>query len=81
MNNASMLQFKKTAETQSRFCDFIASKYKTHEFLFDIDCSEKILKKVQRMDKKNGKKHHKKHNTLQSTFLLNNMRMTLCELG
>jgi hypothetical protein len=93
MNNASMLQFKKTAETQSRFCDFIASKYKTHEFLFDIDCSEKILKKVQRMDKKNDKrddkkndkkndkKHHKKHNTLQGTFLLNNMRMTLCELG
>jgi hypothetical protein len=76
-----MLQFKKTAETQSRFCDFIASKYKTHDFLYDIDCSEKILDKVQRMDKKNNKKHHKKHNTLQITFLLNNMRMTLCELG
>jgi len=73
-NNTSMLQFKKTVETQNRFCDFIATRYKHSEFLYNIDCSERLINKI----KKGLKKHST--NVNYSTFLLSNLRMTLCEL-
>ena len=72
-NNTSMLQFKKTSDAQNRLCDFIASRYKQSEFLYNIDCSENLLNRI--------KKGQKKHKYIYSTFLLNNLRMTLCELG
>ena len=72
-NNTSMLQFKKTSDAQSRFCDFIAARYKRTEFLYNIDCSEKLINKITNA--------RKKHSDTYSTFLLNNLRMTLCELG
>ena len=72
-NNTSMLQFKKTSDAQSRFCDFIAARYKRPEFLYNIDCSEKLINKITNA--------RKKHSDTYSTFLLNNLRMTLCELG
>ena len=90
-HNSSLLQFNKTVETQSRFCDFIASKYKTNEFLYSIDCSEQLLDKVKKMNNKILKTQAKNNNKTKtikttinksySTFLLNNLRMTLCELG
>ena len=75
VNNTSMLQFKKTNDTQTRFCDFIAVRYKRSEFLYNIDCSEKLINKL----KKGSKKHST--NVNYYTFLLSNLRMTLCELG
>ena len=95
-HNSSLLQFNKTIETQSRFCDFIASKYKTNDFLYSIDCSEQLLNKVKKMNNKILKANKKNNNnktktirtkTIKTTsnsypaFLLNNLRMTLCELG
>ena len=72
-NNTSMLQFKKTSDAQNRLCDFISTRYKQSEFLYNIDCSENLLNRI--------KKGQKKHKYIYSTFLLNNLRMTLCELG
>ena len=87
-HNSSILQFNKTVETQTRFCDFIASKYKATEFLYSIDCSDKLLDKVKKILNKNvnKNKNKNKNKTLKNTntypnFLLNNLRMTLCELG
>lgn len=87
-NNSSMLQFKKTVDTQNRFCDFIAARYKRPEFLYNIECSEKLLSKVKKMSVKDSDKKIKKNSSIKSsslsiysTFLLNNLRMTLCELG
>lgn len=72
-NNTSMLQFKKTSDTQNRFCDFIAARYKRTEFIYNIDCSEKLINKISKNTKKKGQNSY-------SAFLLNNLRMTLCEL-
>lgn len=72
-NNTTMLQFKKTSDTQNRFCDFIAARYKRTEFIYNIDCSEKLINKISKNTKKKGQNSY-------SAFLLNNLRMTLCEL-
>lgn len=72
-NNTSMLQFKKTSDTQNRFCDFIATRYKRPEFLYNIDCSDNLINKIKRATKKTSDSY--------SAFLLSNLRMTLCELG
>jgi len=72
-NNTSMLQFKKTIDAQNRLCDFIATRYKRPEFLRNIECSEKLINKMTNATKKSSDSY--------STFLLSNLRMTLCELG
>jgi hypothetical protein len=72
-NNTTMLQFKKTSDAQNRFCDFIAARYKRTEFIYNIDCSEKLINKISKNTKKKGQ-------TTYSAFLLSNLRMTLCEL-
>jgi hypothetical protein len=72
-NNTSMLQFKKTSDTQSRFCDFIAARYKRPEFLYNIDCSEKLINKITKTARKTPSDTY-------PAFLLSNLRMTLCEL-
>jgi len=90
-HNSSILQFKKTVDTQNSFCDFIASKYKQTDFLYNVDCSEKLLDKIKKMNARYEKKIKKNivNKSASPTmslsayyaFLLNNLRMTLCELG
>jgi hypothetical protein len=85
-HNSSMIQFKKTVDTQNSFCDFIASKYKKAEFLSSIDCSMNLLDNINKMNHSITKKGSKKkkqslNETDYSSFLLNNLRMTICELG
>ena len=84
-HNSSMLQFKKSVNTQNSFCDFIASKYKKADFLYNIDCSVKLLDNINKMSHSINKKGSKKKKALNETdynsFLLNNLRMTICELG
>ncbi len=80
-NNSTMLQFKKTVDAQNRFCDFIAARYKRPEFLNNIECSEKLLNKIKKINKKNKGKSQSSEVNMYSVFLLNNLRMTLCELG
>jgi|688.fasta_scaffold156564_2 hypothetical protein len=75
-NNTSLLQFKKTSANQKSFCDFIAKKYKLSKMLKAIDCSNTFFKKLKIKSNKSNK-----NNNTDLTFLTNNLRMTICELG
>jgi hypothetical protein len=74
-NNTSLLQFKKTNASQRSFCDFIQKKYKSPKMLDAIDCSDTFFKKVKT---KRAKSTSKKE---ELSFITNNLRMTICELG
>jgi len=69
-NNTSILQFKKTTKNLDHFCNFIEKYYDTDDMLDDIDCTEDLLVKL--------KKHKRKKDVI---YLLQNLRMTICELG
>ena len=51
-NNSNILQFKKTAASQSNFCKFILANYKTTSFLNGIDETEIFFNKLQETKKK-----------------------------
>jgi hypothetical protein len=70
-NNLSLLQFKKTIANQMSFCHFISQKYRTKKILHDIECVEKMYKNTKVKNKNNNK----------NNLLMNNLRMTICELG
>ena len=72
-NNTFFFQFEKNITNQKKFCKFIEKKYKTNEFLSNITCSEMILYDIQN-SRKEGRK------SLFNNHLLDNLRMTLCEL-
>jgi hypothetical protein len=67
-NNSSLLNFKKTRESQEEFCKFVEKNYKTHSMLDGIYEAELFLSNI-----KKQKGNHK--------FILSNLRMTICELG
>jgi hypothetical protein len=74
INNLTILQFKKTKPNLLKFCEFIKNNYKTRRFINGVECGEKIYKKLQR----------NVPNLLSSRdfyFLMNNMRMSSCEMG
>ena len=73
-NNTSILQFKKTTANIDAFCNFIGKKYKTKSMLDGIACSKELFVKVKKMFTKS-----KKQNDLG--YILQNLRMTICELG
>lgn len=77
-NNLSLLQFKKTISNQSEFCRFIEKNYKTRSMLENVGKLENFYDgfKVNSLTstKTSGK------NDIQG-FILNNMRMSLCEMG
>ena len=70
--NTSLLQFKKTIKNQMYLCNFIIKNYKSKHLLDIISCVEKFYDKLKNKVGKNGKKVN---------YILNNMRMTICELG
>ena len=70
-NNTSLFQFKKTNKNLDNFCLFIENKYKTKNMLDGINCTENLLSKVIKLDKKQR----------GLGYLLKNLRMTICELG
>ena len=70
-NNTSLFQFKKTNKNLDNFCLFIENKYKTKNMLDGINCTENLLSKVIKLDKKQK----------GLGYLLKNLRMTICELG
>ena len=70
-NNLSLLQFKKTTSNITSFCQFIEKNYKTKSMIESIDCMQRFYHNVKRVGKK----------TKIMDFILNNMRMSLCELG
>ena len=67
-NNSNMLNFDKTSSNLNEYCKFIESKYNKKNMLDGIECVEKLL---------NNMKIHKK----DYQYMLENLRMTICELG
>ena len=69
-NNLSLLQFKKTLSNQDEFCKFIEKNYKTVAMLEGIENSQKFLNILYSNNKK-----------VNDKYILNNLRMSICELG
>lgn len=70
-NNISLFQFKKTDKNLDEFCNYIEKNYKTNTILNGIDCTKNLLEKMKLSKNKNK----------TNTYLMQNMRMTICELG
>jgi hypothetical protein len=73
-HNLSLLQFKKTSTNIKEFCNFIVKNYKTKTVIESVSCMQRFLNSIKesRFSKKNKKIRD---------YVLNNMRMTICELG
>ena len=69
-NNISLLDFKKTTTHINNMCMFLEKKYKTKNMLDGIKCIEKVFY--------NFKNKNKNKNII---YLLENLRMTICELS
>lgn len=69
-NNLSLLQFKKTIKNQSEFCKFIESHYKSNSMLNGVTDTKKFLNDL----RKKGKR-------INLSYILSNLRMSICELG
>jgi len=74
-NNLSLLQFKKTTSNIGAFCKFIEKNYKTKAMLTSVDCMQSFYHSL-----KKGKNKAKTPDK-RIEYILNNMRMTICELG
>jgi len=68
-NNLSLIQFKKTIPNQRSFCLFIEKNYKTKMMIDAVRSSEIFLQIFKTYNR-----------TKHVNYLLNNMRMTICEL-
>lgn len=69
-NNHILFQFKKTISNQTKFCKFIEKNYKNEKMLNYLNCTKDMLWGIQSTRNKN-KSHY---------YLLNNLRMTVCEI-
>lgn len=74
-HNTALLQFNKTAKNQKAFCVFIKNHYKSRNILTRVECTEKFISQLVQSRPRTQKEKSK------LLFLLNTMRMTLCELG
>ena len=70
-NNNNLLQFKKTNMNLDLFCKFIEKKYKTKSMLDGVKCTENLLINVKKLSTKQK----------DLSYLIQNLRMTICELG
>jgi len=74
-NNLSLLQFKKTLSNQNEYCNFIKKNYKSTNIINGINDTIEFVNNIEK--KRNNGLHKKK----EMNFIMNNMRMTICELG
>ena len=71
-NNYELYDFKKTQPNIDKFCLFIKKNYKSNEMLDNVERMEYFF-----IDNKNNSREKKdKYN-----FIMNTMRMSICELG
>ena len=70
-NNTELLQFKKTQKNLEKYCTFIENNYKSKSIINGVECIKKILNATRLGSTKN---HDLK-------YLLDNLRMNICELG
>jgi hypothetical protein len=76
-HNTSLLQFKRTRSNQLEFCKFIEKKYKSSVMLDGVKCTEKFMKYI--FEKKQNMSAV--NNIQDIELLVNNMRMSICEMG
>ena len=69
-NNLSLLQFKKTIKNQLDFCKFIESHYKSSSMLNGVTETKKFLNDIRKKSKR-----------MNLSYILSNLRMSICELG
>ena len=69
-HNLTLIQFKKTPANLNSFCEFIKIHYSKKQMLTEIEMMEKVLYNL------NNQKSKKK----EIKFLLNNMKMSICEI-
>ena len=69
-NNLSLLQFKKTIKNQSEFCKFIENNYKSSSMLNGVSESKSFLNDMRKKSKR-----------INLSYILSNLRMSICELG
>ena len=74
-HNLSLLQFKKTDSNLMKFCDFIWKYYKTKPMMEMVKEMELYLNELTSTLSRTTKNKNKKK------YVLENMRMTICELG
>jgi len=67
-HNSSLLNFTKTMVTQRSFCEFIERHYKSKSMLDGVHASEVFLGSLKRR-------------ITPTSHVLNNMRMSICEMG
>ena len=70
-NNLSLLQFKKTLKTQMEYCKFIERNYRKASMLEGVEKSQKFLNIL----------YSKNTRQVNDTYILSNLRMSICELG
>ena len=75
-NNSNTIQFNKTNENINKFCDFIEENYKIKSIIHSSNCIQKTYLSVK---SKKINKQNKQNKNLD--YILNNMRMSICELG
>jgi hypothetical protein len=74
-NNTSLIQFKKTHANLDNFCKYIEKKYKSSRMMRIIECTNLFFKKIKiKENQKSSLKSKDLH------FLINNLRMTICEM-
>jgi hypothetical protein len=69
-NNLSLLQFKKTIKNQTDFCKFIENNYKSSSMLNGVTETKQFLNDI-----------YKKNKRMNLSYILSNLRMSICELG
>jgi hypothetical protein len=74
-HNLSLLQFKKTDSNLMKFCDFIWKYHKSKPMMEMVKEMEDYLSELRSTLSRTTKNKHKKK------YVLENMRMTICELG
>jgi hypothetical protein len=72
-----LLQFKKTAQNQRAFCDFIGKNYNNTYTLNSVGCMQRVWRELIARHGLNSASN----NSNKKNFLMNNMRMSICELG
>lgn len=89
VNNGSnmLLQFKKTAQNQRAFCDFIGKYYNNSYTLNSVGCMQRVWRElitkhgIKAINNGTTNGTIKATNSNKKNFLMNNMRMSICELG
>ncbi len=74
-NNDTLLDFRKTISNQKSFCKFVVENYKTKSMMEGVNNAETLHKIIKKGTQSKNKKE------INTYFILDNLRMSMCELG